>query len=314
MTPRTGPETLGMNARLSTSVLSGAKELRASCGVIAMPEFSAVAPSPPDATTCRAGVSHPESEADTGNVSLLTPTPPEWMTLLQHRAPRRNIDCLPRFTRFAKRLLDVCGGGILLVLSLPVIGVAAIAIRLTSPGPVFFLQTRVGLNKRRPDNQVPAVSQDAASRRKTANYGRPFTIYKLRTMYHSDTAQGPRQAVGADTRVTPVGRFLRRTRIDELPQLVNVLKGDMSMVGPRPECIEYMEDLARQVPGYLQRLGLKPGLTGIAQIENGYANSLHSYQRKVAYDQLYLQHCCLRNDLKILLRTVRVVLTGFGAL
>ncbi len=308
-----------MNARLPSSVLSGVNELRASCGVFAMPEFSAVAPSPPDATTCRAAVSHPESEADPGNVSLLTPanltlTPPEWMTLLKHRAPRRNIDCLPRFTRFAKRLLDVCGGGILLVLSLPVIGVAAIAIRLTSPGPAFFLQTRAGLNKRRPDNQVSAVSQDTGSRRKTANYGRPFTIYKLRTMYHSDTAQGPRQAVIADTRVTPVGRFLRRTRIDELPQLLNVLKGDMSLVGPRPECIEYMEDLARQVPGYLQRLGLKPGLTGIAQIENGYANSLHSYGRKLAFDQLYFQNCCLRNDLKILLRTVRVVLTGFGAL
>jgi lipopolysaccharide/colanic/teichoic acid biosynthesis glycosyltransferase len=111
-----------------------------------------------------------------------------------------------------------------------------------------------------------------------------------------------------------VGRLLRRMRIDELPQLINVLRGEMSMVGPRPECIEYMEELSRKVPGYLQRLGLKPGLTGIAQIEAGYANDLDSYRRKVAYDLLYLQNCSLWNDLRIMVRTVRVVLTGFGAI
>ncbi len=283
-----------------------------------MPDHCPVATIPSDPTT---GVADAPSaaESDSSGATLLqlpdlNPVPPAWMTLLAPAAPRRDIRCLPRRTRIAKRLLDVTAGVILLILSMPLIAIAVVAVRLTTPGPVFFLQTRVGLNTRRPENQVLGFGGSCESRRRTSNYGRPFTIYKLRTMYCAADPQGPRQAVSADSRVTPVGRFLRRTRIDELPQLINVLKGDMSLVGPRPECIEYMEDLAQRIPGYLQRLGLKPGLTGIAQIENGYANSLHSYQRKVAYDLLYLQHCCLQNDLKILLRTVRVVLTGFGAL
>ncbi len=103
-------------------------------------------------------------------------------------------------------------------------------------------------------------------------------------------------------------------RIDELPQLINVLRGEMSMVGPRPECIEYMEELCSKIPNYNERLGLKPGLTGIAQIEAGYANDLETYRRKVGYDLIYLQNCCLWNDLRIMARTVRVVFTGFGAL
>ena len=133
-------------------------------------------------------------------------------------------------------------------------------------------------------------------------------------MHVEVSGDGPSQVQTGDQRIFPVGRLLRRMRIDEIPQLFNVLRGEMSMVGPRPECIEYMEELSEKVPNYLQRLGLKPGLTGIAQIEAGYANDFESYRRKVAFDLMYLQHCCLRNDLKILARTVRVVLTGFGAL
>ena len=123
---------------------------------------------------------------------------------------------------------------------------------------------------------------------------------------------GARFAVAGDSRVTPIGGFLRKTRLDELPQLWNVLRGEMSLVGPRPERPEFIEDLSRQIPGYLQRLGLKPGLTGVAQVVNGYDNNLESFRRKVAFDLLYLQNCCLTNDLKILARTVGVVLTGQG--
>jgi lipopolysaccharide/colanic/teichoic acid biosynthesis glycosyltransferase len=127
-------------------------------------------------------------------------------------------------------------------------------------------------------------------------------------------AAGPRFAVAGDSRVTPLGRFLRRSRIDELPQLWNVLRGEMSLVGPRPERPEFIGALSTAVPGYLDRLGLRPGLTGLAQVLNGYDNDMAGFRRKVAFDLLYLQNCCLRNDLKILMRTVGVVLTGRGAL
>ena len=124
---------------------------------------------------------------------------------------------------------------------------------------------------------------------------------------------GAQFALENDPRITPVGWFLRRTRIDELPQLWNILRGDMSLIGPRPERPEFMEQLSDEIPGYLDRLGLKPGLSGIAQILNGYDNEVEGFRRKIGYDLLYLQNCCLLNDLKILLRTVRVVITGEGA-
>lgn len=117
-----------------------------------------------------------------------------------------------------------------------------------------------------------------------------------------------------DPRVTTLGRFMRKSRLDELPQLWNVLVGDISLVGPRPERPEFIADLSREVPHYLDRLQLKPGLTGIAQIVNGYDNNIESFKRKVAYDLLYLRNCSVMNDLKILLCTVRIVLTGKEAM
>ena len=107
---------------------------------------------------------------------------------------------------------------------------------------------------------------------------------------------------------------MRKTRLDELPQLWNVLRGDMSLVGPRPERPQFIKELTDQVPNYLDRLQLKPGLTGVAQVVNGYDNNIDSFKRKVAYDLLYLRNCCLINDLKILFRTVFVVVTGKGAM
>ena len=216
--------------------------------------------------------------------------PPRWLRQLELHQSRQSVRCMRPRTLFFKRLLDIIVALALLVLSAPIMAIAIIAIRLTSSGPAIFTQYRAGL------------------------FGKPFKIYKLRTMYQDSDEQGPSQAKQGDSRVTPVGRFLRQMRIDELPQLVNVLRGEMTMVGPRPECIEYIDELAAKVPVYPKRLGLKPGLTGIAQIEGGYANDLASYRKKVAYDLLYLQNCCITNDVKILGRTVKVVLTGFGAL
>ena len=160
-------------------------------------------------------------------------------------------------------------------------------------------------------DEAEALMED---RRQEFAYGKPFVLYKFRTMRVDAESQGARLAVPGDPRVTPVGRFLRLTRLDELPQLWNVLRGDMSLVGPRPERPEFIETLSQHIPGYLQRLGLKPGLTGLAQILNGYDNNLAGFRRKVALDLLYLQNCCLWNDLKILWRTIGVVLTGKGAL
>src|SRR5690606_29902973 len=145
-------------------------------------------------------------------------------------------------------------------------------------------------------------------------YGMPFTLYKFRTMTVDAEKNGAQFAVQGDPRVTKLGRFMRKTRLDELPQLWNVLIGEMSLVGPRPERPEFIEGLSKEIPNYINRLGLKPGLTGVAQIVNGYDNNVESFRRKVSLDLMYLQNCCIWNDIKILFKTIRVILTGSGAL
>ena len=150
-------------------------------------------------------------------------------------------------------------------------------------------------------------------RREKHSYGNPFTICKFRTMRLDAEISGAQFAQDNDPRITPIGWLLRRTRIDELPQLWNILGGDMSLIGSRPERPEFMNQLSDEIPGYLDRLGLRPGLSGITRILNRYDNEFEGFRRKVSYDLLCLQNCCLRNDLKILLRTVRVVITGEGA-
>ncbi|MCA9195233.1 MAG: sugar transferase [Planctomycetales bacterium] len=253
-----------------------------------------------------------DNRLDDPLINVEIPNPPDWLRKLNLENARVNIQCLRWRTRLAKRITDIFVASSLLFLAWPLILLSALLIKLTSRGPIFFFQTRVGLNNRR--QTVGVGDSKQGCRRMLPAFGRPFTIYKLRTMYLDDSRSEPRQVQSIDSRVTPVGRILRRLRIDELPQLINVLRGEMSMVGPRPECIEYMDELTAKVPDYGRRLGLKPGLTGIAQIESGYANDLQSYQRKIAFDLMYLQNCCWTNDLRILWRTVRVVLTGFGAL
>ncbi len=250
----------------------------------------------------------------------------EWLTQLHLNRPRRNIHCMNESTRQCKRMLDIVSALTLLILLAPVMLLVAIAVRLTSRGPIIFCQTRVGLNlrqqrrdRRLQDSDVrPPMGVDRRNpenqRRRGDGYGKPFTLYKFRTMKVDAERNGPQFAVKGDTRVTVIGRFLRKTRLDELPQLWNVLRGEMSFVGPRPERPEFINDLTQEIPNYINRLGLKPGLTGLAQIINGYDNDIESFKRKVNLDLLYLQNCCLVNDLKIMLRTIRVVLTGSGAL
>ncbi len=250
--------------------------------------------------------------------------PADWLTLLKLERPRRDIRCLSRRTRVLKRTMDVVGAALLLVLLSPLMLLIAVLIKLTSPGPVIYKQVRVGLNLRRnrKDRRHKQLGPPGGTerrrnpndRRRQFAYGRPFVLYKFRTMTVDAEKDGAQFATENDPRVTPLGRFLRRTRLDELPQLWNVLKGDMSLVGPRPERPEFVEMLSKHIPNYLDRLGLKPGITGLAQVINGYDNNLASFRRKVALDLLYLQNCCLWNDLKILIRTIGVVLTGKGAI
>ena len=253
----------------------------------------------------------------------------QWLTELQLQSPRENLHSLGSRIRVLKRISDILISTVALILLSPVLLLVAIAVKLTSSGPIIFRQTRVGLNlrvnnsDRRQQNTVAIEEQEFEGedrrtalydRRGVPTYGRHFTLYKFRTMTTDAEKNGPQFAQQNDNRVTPIGRFLRKTRLDELPQLWNVLKGEMSLVGPRPERPEFIEELSEEIPNYLDRLGLQPGLTGIAQVENGYDNDIEGFKRKVQYDLLYLQNCCLWNDFKIMLRTVRVILTGSGAL
>ncbi len=250
----------------------------------------------------------------------------EWLTRLRLERPRRNTRCLGETTRLLKRINDVVVSATMLILLSPVLLLVAIAVRLTSRGPVIFSQQRVGLNlrqkkrdRRQRDEEVELPDGierrgTGINRRRDGGYGKPFTLYKFRTMKVDAEKNGAQFAVKGDPRVTCIGRFMRKTRLDELPQLWNVLRGEMSLVGPRPERPEFIEKLSAEVPNYINRLGLKPGLTGLAQVINGYDNNIESFKRKVNLDLLYLQNCCYLNDLKIMFRTIRVVLTGSGAL
>jgi lipopolysaccharide/colanic/teichoic acid biosynthesis glycosyltransferase len=252
---------------------------------------------------------------------------PEWLVRLQLERPREGIRCLDFRSRLTKRTFDIVVSLALLVGLAPVMLLIAFLVWLSSPGPVIFCQVRTGLNLRaqRRERRAKCSALVAggtrrerrlrrSDRRCAAAYGRPFVLYKFRTMCIDAETAGAQFAVRGDPRVTPLGRFLRRARLDELPQLWNVLKGEMSLVGPRPERPQFMEQLSREIPGYLRRLGLKPGLTGLAQIINGYDNHTESFRRKVALDLLYLQNCCLWNDVKIMIRTIGVVLSGRGAI
>ncbi|MBE3590647.1 MAG: sugar transferase [Firmicutes bacterium] len=189
---------------------------------------------------------------------------------------------IPPDYAWLKRLVDVAGALLLGAATAPVLALAAAAIALTSPGPVLYRQTRVGL------------------------HGRPFTIYKLRTMrVDAEAETGPTLATADDPRVTPVGRWLRALRLDELPQVWNVLRGDMSLVGPRPERPEFVRAFEAQLPHYRLRHNVRPGLTGLAQVMAAYSTDA---EEKLRYDLTYIMQASPLLDLKILFLTVRAVL------
>ena len=211
-------------------------------------------------------------------------------------------------SELAARALNVVLALLLLVVTAPLFLLVALAVRLTSRGPAIYTQVRVGLDRRAPR---PGGAPDD---RRTADYGgRPFTIYKFRSMYVDAEADG--RAVWArrgDPRVTPVGRVLRATRLDELPQLFNVLKGDMNLVGPRPERPSIVMELRQHIAEYQARHRVRPGLTGWAQVNHAYDQTIDDVRQKVRYDLEYVRRQSVWKDLGILARTIPVVLFRRG--
>ncbi|MDZ4257057.1 MAG: sugar transferase [Gemmatimonadales bacterium] len=207
----------------------------------------------------------------------------------------------------ATRVLNVVVAAIGLVVSMPLWLLIAAAIKLTSRGPVLYSQTRVGIDAR----AARGVRHD--SRRREDIGGRPFVIYKFRTMRPDAEAAG--QAVWAtsdDDRVTSVGKFLRATRLDELPQLWNVLLGDMNIVGPRPERPQLFKQLREEIPHYQERQRVRPGITGHAQVHLQYDTNIDDVRRKVEHDLEYIATRSLWQDIVIMLKTLPVMLFRKG--
>lgn len=185
-----------------------------------------------------------------------------------------------------KRTIDLLVSVIGLLLSIPIIILIGIAIKLESSGPVFYIQERVGLN------------------------GKYFKIYKFRSMYIDAEKNGAKWAEKNDPRITKVGSFIRKTRIDELPQFWNVFVGDMSLIGPRPERPIFTAQFNKEIPGFINRLKVKPGITGWAQVNGGYELTP---KEKLELDIYYINNMNLWLDFKIMLKTITVILTGEGS-
>ncbi|MBS0255233.1 MAG: TIGR03013 family PEP-CTERM/XrtA system glycosyltransferase [Proteobacteria bacterium] len=221
-------------------------------------------------------------ERESGRVDLDTVNP-SWLIFSDGFSSGRAISSA------AKRLFDIVASLLLLLLTAPVIALFALLVKLDSPGPVFYRQTRVGL------------------------FGQPFDVIKLRSMRTDAEAAGAQWAQKDDPRVTRVGKFIRKVRIDELPQAWSVLVGDMSFVGPRPERPEFVAELEEQLPFYAERHMVKPGITGWAQINYPYGASIEDSRHKLEYDLYYAKNYTPFLDLLIILQTLRVVLWNEGA-
>jgi exopolysaccharide biosynthesis polyprenyl glycosylphosphotransferase len=191
--------------------------------------------------------------------------------------------------RFVHRAISFAVALTALMVCLPIIPLIILAVRVSSPGPIFFRQKRVGL------------------------HGEPFWLAKFRTMCQDAEINGAVWATKNDSRITPLGRFMRKTRLDEIPQLWNVLRGDMDFVGPRPERPEFVDWLAKEIPYYELRHMIRPGLTGWAQVRYQYGASLEETRRKLEYDLYYLKHKSVGLDLLIIFETIKTIILRRGA-
>lgn len=185
-----------------------------------------------------------------------------------------------------KKVTDVTLSLVGLIISIPIIGLFCILVKLESKGPCLYSQERLGLN------------------------GKEFRIFKIRSMYDNAEKDGIQWATDCDERVTKVGRFIRKTRIDELPQLINILKGDMSIVGPRPERRYFYDEFEKELLDFRKRLAVKPGLSGLAQVNGGYDLSP---KEKLEYDLFYIDNFSLKLDMIIIFKTFKVIITGDGS-
>jgi lipopolysaccharide/colanic/teichoic acid biosynthesis glycosyltransferase len=188
-----------------------------------------------------------------------------------------------------KRVLDLVAIGLVLPMAIGIAVVTAIAIKLESPGAVFFWQKRVGMN------------------------GVVFNMLKFRSMTSDSEKHGSQFAQSNDMRVTRVGKFIRKFRVDEIPQLWNVVKGEMSIIGPRPEQESFVEEFNKSIPNYSLRHMVMPGITGLAQTEQGYVADAEATITKLEYDLYYIKNMSLMTDAQITLKTIYTIMTGFGA-
>lgn len=199
-----------------------------------------------------------------------------------------NPEIMPFWQQAVKRFMDIILSVIGFFLCIPLFIVSAILVKLSSPGRIFYLQERIGLN------------------------GKPFKIIKFRTMYENSEKSGPQLSSENDTRITPIGRFMRKTRLDEFPQFINVLKGDMSLVGPRPERQFYIDQIAQIDAQFLHLTKVRPGITSWGQVKYGYAENVDQMLMRMKYDLIYLKNRSLALDIKILFHTVLIVLKAKG--
>ena len=195
---------------------------------------------------------------------------------------------MPEWQYSLKRIFDIIISLVAMIILSPVYLVTAIIVKATSPGPVFYAQERIGY------------------------LGRPFKMHKFRSMYVDAEQAGPALSKDNDPRITPFGRFMRKVRLDEIPQFYNVLRGTMSLVGPRPERQLYIDQIVKRAPEYLLLQRIKPGITSWGQVRYGYASNVDEMVERLRYDLLYLDNMSLTTDLKILLYTVIIIIQGRG--
>jgi exopolysaccharide biosynthesis polyprenyl glycosylphosphotransferase len=197
-------------------------------------------------------------------------------------------DLLPVWQEVLKRGIDVAGSALFLLLAWPVYAFTAIMVRLSSSGPIFFAQERIG------------------------KHGKPFSIYKFRSMYTDAERLGPALSSKNDPRITPWGRFMRKVRLDELPQFWNVIKGDMSLVGPRPERQFFIDQITQVAPHYRHLHRVRPGITSLGQVKYGYAETVEQMVQRLKYDILYIENMSLAMDFRVMLYTIKIIVEGRG--
>ena len=195
---------------------------------------------------------------------------------------------MPIWQQSSKRIIDIIVSMIFLFLLSPVYIVTALIIKFTSRGPIFFAQERIGL------------------------HGNPFTIYKFRSMFVGAEKGTPMLSSSSDSRITPLGKFMRKVRLDEIPQFYNVLTGDMSMVGPRPERQYFIDQIMQEAPHYRHLHKVRPGITSWGQVKYGYAENVTQMIQRLKYDIIYIENMSLALDFKILFYTVRTILQRSG--